>query len=62
MERRALQQTCLKRIWRRKRKTQALRDILRVKGREVSQVSLVDIGAGAEYLLEEQLGEGRREK
>ena len=40
----------------------ALRDILKVKGREVSRASLVDIGAGAEDLLEEQLGEGRREK
>ena len=39
----------------------ALRDILRVKGLEVTQASLVDIGAGAD-LLEEQLGEGRREK
>ena len=37
----------------------ALRDILRVKGREVSQASLVDIGAGAEDLPEEQIGEGR---
>ena len=37
----------------------ALRDILRVKEREVSQASLVDVGAGAEYFLEEQLGEGR---
>ena len=39
----------------------ALRDILRVQGREVSQASLVDVGAGV-ALLEEQLGEGRREK
>ena len=40
----------------------AFRDILRVKGREVSQASLVDIGAGAEDLLKKQLGEGRRKK
>ena len=40
----------------------ALRDILRVKGREVFQASLVGIGTGAEDLLEEQLGESRREK
>ena len=40
----------------------ALRDILRVKGLEVSQASLVDIEAGAGDFLEEQLGEGRREK
>ena len=39
----------------------ALRDNLRVKGREVSQASLEDIGAGTD-LLEEQLGEGRKEK
>ena len=31
-------------------------------GREVSWPSLVDVFAGAEDLLEEQLGEGRREK
>ena len=37
----------------------ALRDILRVKGHEVSQASLVDIRARAEDLREEQLGEGR---
>ena len=40
----------------------ALRDILRLKCREVFQAYLVGIGTGAEDLLDEQLGEGRREK